>query len=87
MSSADLANRKTHDAHHNARSIVDLLAEFRRARIALVDRLEILRADDFSRTSLHPRLKAPMRLVDHLYFIAEHDDHHLARIWELRRQG
>jgi hypothetical protein len=24
-----------------------------------------------------------MRLVDHLYFIAEHDDHHLARIWEL----
>jgi hypothetical protein len=25
----------------------------------------------------------PMRLVDHLLFIAEHDDHHLARIWEL----
>jgi hypothetical protein len=24
-----------------------------------------------------------MRLLDHLYFIAEHDDHHLARIWEL----
>jgi hypothetical protein len=22
-----------------------------------------------------------MRLVDHLYFVAEHDDHHLARIW------
>jgi hypothetical protein len=22
-------------------------------------------------------------LVDHLYFVAEHDDHHLARIWEL----
>jgi hypothetical protein len=21
--------------------------------------------------------------VDHLYFVAEHDDHHLARIWEL----
>jgi hypothetical protein len=21
--------------------------------------------------------------VDHLYFAAEHDDHHLARIWEL----
>jgi hypothetical protein len=26
-----------------------------------------------------------MRLVDHLYFVAEHDDHHLARIWELIR--
>jgi len=24
-----------------------------------------------------------MRLVDHLYFVAEHDDHHLAKIWEL----
>jgi hypothetical protein len=24
-----------------------------------------------------------MRLVDHLYFVAEHDDHHLAHIWQL----
>jgi hypothetical protein len=24
-----------------------------------------------------------MRLVDHLYFVAEHDDHHLAYIWQL----
>jgi hypothetical protein len=24
-----------------------------------------------------------MRLVDHLYFVAEHDDHHLAKISEL----
>jgi hypothetical protein len=36
-----------------------------------------------SKAILHPRLKQPMRLVDHLYFAAEHDDHHLARIWEL----
>jgi hypothetical protein len=28
-----------------------------------------------------------MRLVDHLYFVAEHDDHHLARIWELLNAG
>jgi hypothetical protein len=26
----------------------------------------------------HPHLKTPMRLVDHLYFVAEHDDHRLA---------
>jgi hypothetical protein len=32
---------------------------------------------------LHPRLKVPMRLVDHLCFVAEHDDHHLARLWAL----
>jgi hypothetical protein len=30
-------------------------------------------------------LKQAMRLIDHLYFVAEHDDHHLARIWELIR--
>jgi hypothetical protein len=35
------------------------------------------------RTMLHPRLKQTMRLVDHLYFVAEHDDHHLAHILEL----
>jgi hypothetical protein len=28
-------------------------------------------------------MKTPMRLVDHLFFVAEHDDHHLARIWQL----
>jgi hypothetical protein len=40
----------------------------------------------FSRTALHPRLGTPMRLLDHVLFIAEHDDHHLARIsWLLRR--
>ena len=29
---------------------------------------------------MDPGLKQPMRLVDHLYFVAEHDDHHLAMI-------
>src|ERR1700719_2635884 len=42
-----------------------------------------LDASPFVRTISHPRLKTPMRLVDHLYFVAEHDDHHLSRIWEL----
>jgi hypothetical protein len=32
----------------------------------------------FERTIPHPRLKTPMRLVDHLYFVAERDGHHLA---------
>ncbi len=84
LAPADLTNRKTHEARHNDRRIEELLAGFRRARTALVERLETLSAADFARTALHPRLKTPMRLVDHLYFIAEHDDHHLARIWELR---
>ena len=32
---------------------------------------------------LDPRLRTPMRLIDLGFFVAEHDDHHLARITEL----
>jgi len=81
LSAADLQNRKTHEANHNARNIEDLLAEFRAARTALVEKLGTLQPAQFAKTLLHPRLQQPMRLVDHLYFVAEHDDHHLAKIW------
>jgi len=80
---ADLTNRRTHDANHNAREMAVILADFRTARRRLVERIANLDLGRFTRALLHPRLKQPMRLVDHLYFVAEHDDHHLARIWEL----
>jgi uncharacterized damage-inducible protein DinB len=86
LSPADLKNRKTHEANHNARDFSDLLAEFRAARIALVGKLETLGPSQFSKTLVHPRLQKRMRLVDHLYFVAEHDDHHLAKIWSLLHQ-
>jgi len=77
---ADLTNRKTFAAQHNQRPIEEILAEFRSARSRLVSKVEKIDAAIFARTSLHPRLKTPLRLVDHLYFVAEHDDHHLAHI-------
>jgi uncharacterized damage-inducible protein DinB len=80
---ADLRNRKTDEANHNARPLEQILAEFRAARATLLKRVDQLDASLFSRSIPHPRLKTPMRLVDHLYFVAEHDDHHIARIWEL----
>lgn len=80
---ADLSNRKTHEANHNTRELKEILAEFRIARLRLVDRVGKFEPTLFARSMLHPRLKQPMRLVDHLYFVAEHDDHHLARIWEM----
>jgi hypothetical protein len=80
---ADLSNRKTHDAQHNRHPIDKILADFRSARSRLMSRVEMIAPAIFARASLHPRLKTPMRLVDHLYFVAEHDDHHLAHIWEL----
>jgi len=81
---ADLSNRGTDEANHNARAIAEILADFRTARLRLVNRVGGLEPALFARAMLHPRLKKPMRLVDHLYFVAEHDDHHLAKIWELR---
>jgi len=82
---ADLTNRRTQEANHNARELSAILAEFRHARAGLLDRLAKFQPTQFSRSKLHPRLKQPMRLVDHLYFVAEHDDHHLAGIWEMTR--
>lgn len=80
---ADLKNQKTHNANHNAQPLDRILGDFRRARLALVSYVEKLDPEMFGRAMLHPRLQKPMRLADHLYFVAEHDDHHLARIWEL----
>lgn len=84
LSPADLANTKTHEAGHNSRPLDDILQNLRAARFAWLDRLDRLDPQDFGREALHPRLRVRIRLVDHLYFVAEHDDHHLAQIWEMR---
>jgi uncharacterized damage-inducible protein DinB len=83
LTPTDLTNRKTDEANHNARPLEQILMEFRAERERLLQRVDELDVSLFARAIPHPRLKMPMRLVDHLYFVAEHDDHHLARIWEL----
>jgi uncharacterized damage-inducible protein DinB len=83
MTPADLTNRRTHEANHNAASLADLLGGFRRARSILVSRLETVEAEAVGYTAPHPRLRVPMNIVDHAFFVAEHDDYHLARITEL----
>jgi uncharacterized damage-inducible protein DinB len=83
LTPADLRNRKTDEANHNARQLTEILAAFRAERLRLMQHVEKLQPASVARSMLHPRLKQPMRLVDHLFFAAEHDDHHLARIWEL----
>jgi uncharacterized damage-inducible protein DinB len=87
LTTADLSNRRTDEAQHNESPIGEILAEFRSARSQLVSRVEKMDPAIFARAILHPRLKQPMRLVDHLYFAAEHDDHHLAHIWGLINVG
>jgi uncharacterized damage-inducible protein DinB len=83
LTAADLSNRKTHQAQHNNRPISEILADFRNARLRLVSQAEKIDPAIFARAIPHPRLQTPMRLVDHLYFVAEHDDHHLTQIWAL----
>ena len=85
LKAADLENRKTEDAHHNARPLPEILTEFQIARLELVTQLERADESDWLRSAMHPRLKTPMRLLDLAFFIAEHDDHHLATITELLR--
>ena len=83
LTAADLKNTKTNEANHNERSVEQVLAEFRAARDRLLRRVQELDSPLHGRAMMHPRLKVPMRLVDHLYFVAEHDDHHLAHIRKL----
>ena len=85
LHAADMTNRKTYDADHNKLPIESILADFRRQRSALADRLDGLPAETFGVVAQHPRLNVPMRLVDMIFFQAEHDDYHLARISELIR--
>ena len=80
MRPADLQNKKTYMANHNAVPVEALLKNFRQIRMQNVDRLEQLSPEQVFLTALHPRLKTPMRIMDLYLFVAEHDDHHLARI-------
>ena len=81
---ADMTNRQTHEADHNANSIENILRAFRKERMAFVARLDSYNEEFVARTALHPRLKMQIRVIDLAFFIAEHDDHHLARISELK---
>jgi hypothetical protein len=85
LHAADMSNRKTYDAHHNHVPIETILSSFREQRTTTVDRLDAFDAEVFGRVAVHPRLNVKMRLVDMLFFQAEHDDYHLTRICELRR--
>ena len=83
---ADLKNRKTVDANHNASPIGQLLSMFRSNRLEFVQRLESMDDAQVARSAIHPRLKKPMRVIDMTFFIAEHDDHHMASMTEIAQR-
>jgi hypothetical protein len=86
LRAADLRNTKTHEADHNKKEMGELVELFSSARQKLIDKVINVNEATALLTALHPRLQTPMRLIDHLFFIAEHDDHHLAKIRKLLRE-
>ena len=85
LTAADMSNQRTKKADYNRVPTDEILRAMRERRGGLVHRLDQLTAEDFGRTAHHPRLDMPMRTVDAVYFFAEHDIYHLARITELIR--
>jgi len=83
MRATDLQNRKTSEANHDAVPTEELLQGFRDIRTKTIKLIEGITDEQVFKTSLHPRLKTPMRTMDLFLFVAEHDDHHLARITEI----
>ena len=84
LSAADMSNAKTEASDHRLRSIGDLISEFSEVRKGFLRLLEQLSEDSLKHQAMHPRLLKKMRPVDLLFFTAEHDDHHIATICEIK---
>src|SRR5690606_23765754 len=83
MSPADLNNTATTRSSSNKLLITELIKCFWYERIKTIDFLKSLNSDDILKSSIHPRLNQPMRVIDLMYFVAEHDQHHLNTILEI----
>ena len=83
LHAADITNKATSAANYNDVSAATIARSFRERRLEVVSRLESLDPEMFARSAIHPRLNIPMRLVDFVFFEAEHDDYHFTRINEL----
>jgi uncharacterized damage-inducible protein DinB len=81
----DLNNTKTDQANHNDSGAEKLLSQFKALRKMTLDQLYGLTEAQIFLSALHPRLKTPMRVMDLFLFVAEHDDHHLAKMTEIHR--
>lgn len=84
---ADLTNRKTHETDYDGMDIAALLAQFTSLRSNLMAVLRSIKDEDLEKSAIHPRLGTPMRLIDLAFFVAEHDDHHLAQMTLLSGNG
>ena len=86
LTAADLNNTKTKEAGHNKKTLDHLVQAFVGERQKMLEMVYDFDSGMLSRISVHPRLNQTMRLIDSLYFVAEHDDHHIAAISNLLRK-
>ena len=86
LTAADMKNTKTEEAGHNEKTLEHLLEQFSMERQKILELVYDFNEETLAITSLHPRLQQPMRLIDSLFFVAEHDDHHISAISNLLRK-
>jgi uncharacterized damage-inducible protein DinB len=86
LSPADLSNTKTDQANHNSKTAKELIHDFTMVRTQTLLMLGKIDEQIIFKSSIHPRLKTPMRTMDLFLFVAEHDDHHLATISTIAQQ-
>lgn len=83
LRSTDLNNTNTDLANHNEKPIKILFEDFKYIRGKTIMLIQNIEENVIFKAAVHPRLQKPMRTIDHFYFVAEHDDHHLARITQI----
>ena len=86
LTEADLTNQATYDATYNDQNIENILDAFEEVRTQLILLLRSIKTADLNKNANHPRLNTPMTIIDLAFFVAEHDDHHLAMIQYLSTQ-
>ncbi len=81
---ADMSNKKTNTSNHNELCIETIINRFKTEREKLLTCFNDLNEKHQNHQAMHPRIQQYMRPVDLLFFIAEHDDHHIVSIKEIK---
>lgn len=87
MCPADLDNRATTEGGFNKMPIQTILERFATARATTLKLLDRFGGADFEHKSTHPRLRLPMRVIDLMLFVSEHDGHHLNSVRAIMNAG
>jgi len=80
MSPADLNNTATDQAFFNKSVLDELTKNLIDERAKTIALLQGISKEDLLKKSIHPRLNQPMNIVDLMYFVAGHDEHHMSTI-------